>query len=216
MSTDFIVTAQARTDVGKGASRRLRRQGWVPAILYGGRKESANLTLEQNQIIKQLDNETFYSQILTLDIDGRKERAVVRDIQRHPYKPLVQHMDFQRVTEDVAIRVQIPLHFINEESCKGVKEQGGAISHLLTEVEVECLPRDLPEFIEVDMHNLELGQTVHLSELTVPEGVTLTALAHSDEHDTGVANVHHIVTRTEEEDEEESDEVASDDEADED
>ncbi|MEZ5590152.1 MAG: 50S ribosomal protein L25/general stress protein Ctc [Gammaproteobacteria bacterium] len=191
MSVEFVVTAQPRTDAGKGASRRLRRQGLVPAILYGGHKEPANLTIEQNQIIKQLDNEAFYSHILTLDIGGRKERAVLRDMQRHPYKPLVQHMDFQRVTEDETIRVQIPLHFVNEEACKGVKDQGGAISHLLTEVEIECLPKDLPEFIEVDVLELEMGQTLHLSELKLPEGVTLTALAHG-EHDTGVVNVHHV------------------------
>jgi large subunit ribosomal protein L25 len=216
MSVEFIVNAQARADVGKGASRRLRRQGQVPAVLYGGDKGSASLILEQNQLIKQLEDEAFYSHILVLDIGGRKERAVIRDIQRHPYKPLIQHMDFQRVTENESIRMQIPLHFLHEEECIGVKQQGGAISHLLTEVEVECLPKDLPEFIEIDILNLELGQTLHLSELNIPEGVTLTALAHGGEHDTGVVNVHHIVTRADDEGEEESDEQASDDVADED
>ena len=202
MSVDFVVNAQARADVGKGASRRLRRQGLVPVILYGSRKGPENLTVEQNKITKQLAQEAFYSNILTIDIAGRKERAVVRDIQRHPYKPLIMHMDFQRVTEDQAIRVNIPLHFINEETCKGVKQQGGAISHLLTELEVECLPKDLPEFIEVDVADLELGQTLHLSELTAPEGVRFTALVQSSEHDTGIVNVHHIARAVEVEEEE--------------
>ena len=192
MSDDFVVNAQSRADVGKGASRRLRRQGLVPVILYGSQKDPENLIVEQNKITKQLENDAFYSHILTIDINGRQERAVVRDIQRHPYKPLIAHMDFQRVTEDQAIRVQIPLRFINEEVCVGVKQQGGSISHLLTEIEVECLPKDLPEFIEVDVANLELGQTLHLSELKAPEGVKFMALAHGSEHDTGVVNVHHI------------------------
>ena len=205
MSVEFVINAQPRTDAGKGASRRLRRQGLVPAILYGGHKEPVNLTVEQNQIIKQLENEAFYSHILTLDVGGRKERAVLRDMQRHPYKPLVQHMDFQRVTENETIRVQIPLHFVNEEACKGVKHQGGAISHLLTEVEIECLPKDLPEFIEVDVIELEMGQTLHMSELKLPEGVTLTALAHGGEHDTGVVNVHHVTRAAD--DTEDTDEV---------
>ena len=189
MSTDFQFDVETRTDLGKGASRRLRRSGRVPAVLYGAGKEPVSLSLHHNEAIKQLENEAVYSSILTLKLDGREEKAVLRDLQRHPFKPTLLHMDFLRVSEDSEIRVLVPLHFVNEDQCVGVRQQGGAISHLLNETEITCLPKDLPEFIEVDVASLELGATLHLSDISLPEGVTFTALSH--DNDAAVANVHH-------------------------
>jgi large subunit ribosomal protein L25 len=142
---DFTLDAELRTDKGKGASRRLRRSNKVPAILYGENKESAPLLLEHNQVLRRLGNEAFYSHILTLNINGAAHEAVLRDVQRHPARPVIMHMDFQRISQDRAIRVHVPLHFINEDRCEGVKTGGGLISKVLSEVEVECLPRYLPE-----------------------------------------------------------------------
>ncbi len=191
MSITFDVNAEARKDVGKGASRRLRRQGKVPAILYGGSEPAVGLVLEQNDINKQLQNEAFYSHVLNINVGGKVEQAILRDLQRHPYKPLISHVDFQRVSASEKIKVHVPLHFINEETSKGVKQQGGIISHLMIDVEVACLPAQLPEFIEVDVANLEMGQSIHLSELTLPSGVELVALGHGAEHDTAVVSIHH-------------------------
>lgn len=198
MSVAFEFNAETRSDVGKGASRRLRREGKVPAVLYGAGQPAEALTLEQNDVVKKLENEGVYSHVLTIRIGDRSESAILRDLQRHPYKPLINHMDFQRVSADEKIRVHVPLHFINEETSRGVKQQGGVVSHLLIEVEVQCLPRDLPEFIEVDLVNLELGQTLHLSELSLPPGVELASGATGD-HDTAVANIHHARTAAAEE-----------------
>ena len=189
MSVDFVLNAQERQDVGKGASRRLRRAGYIPAVLYGGHKEPVSLALNQNEVHRQVKEEAFFSHILTLQIDGRAERAVLRDMQRHPYKPLVSHLDLQRVSEDEQIRVHVPLHFVNEENCKGVRQEGGVISHLLIEVEVACLPKDLPEYIEVDVADLGMSESIHLSELQMPSGVELVQLTQGT--DTGVVNVHH-------------------------
>ncbi|HXH04611.1 MAG TPA: 50S ribosomal protein L25/general stress protein Ctc [Candidatus Competibacteraceae bacterium] len=199
MSISFEVIAETRADVGKGASRRLRREGKVPAILYGAGQEAVNLVVEQNAIAKQLENEAFYSHILTIKVGERTEQAILRDLQRHPWKPLILHMDFQRVSEADKIKVRVPLHFINEDSSKGVKLQGGVVSHLLTEVEVSCLPRNLPEYIEVDLAEMELGQTLHLSELKLPAGVEIPALAQGPEYDVAVVNIHHGRVGAEEE-----------------
>lgn len=188
MAISFEVIAEARADVGKGASRRLRREGKVPAILYGANGEPVKLLVSQNEIGKQLANEAFYSHILTIKIGEHSEQAVLRDLQRHPWKPLILHMDFLRVNANEKIKVHVPLHFTNQENSKSVKEQGGAISHLLAEVEVSCLPGSLPEYIEVDLIDLEVGQTLHLSQLKLPEGVELVALTHG--HDEGVASAH--------------------------
>jgi large subunit ribosomal protein L25 len=198
MSEGFELIAQPRPDVGKGASRRLRRQGWVPAVIYGGQKDAESLSLVHKDLAHELANEAFYSSILNIRINGRTEKAILRDIQRHPFKPFIMHIDLQRVSEDQEIRVTLPLHFINEEQCRGVKQEGGEISHVLNEVEITCLPKDLPEFIEVDIIDLGLGETIHLSDLKVPEGVTLVELAH--ENDAAVVNVHHVrVARLDEE-----------------
>jgi len=188
--TDFVLNAEKRDEQGKGASRRLRRAGMVPAIIYGAGKEPATISLNHNEVIRQLENEAFYSHILTLKIGGTEEQAILRDMQRHPSKPYVTHMDFQRVSATDKIRVLVPVHFINEDTCVGVKQGGGVLNHLMTEVEVQCLPKDLPEFIEVDVAGLNVGDTIHLSNLKLGKGVEIVELLHGDEHDNAVVACH--------------------------
>jgi len=188
MSTNFVVNAEKREDQGKGASRRLRREGLVPAIVYGAGKEPEAITLRHNELIRQLEEEAFYSQVLTLKVDGSEENVVLRDLQRHPAKPIILHVDLQRINMNEKIHVQVPLHFLNEDSCVGVKMEGGVVGHLATEINVSCLPKDLPEYIEVDMAEVHVGDTVHLSDIKLPEGVESIELVH--EHDNGVATVH--------------------------
>ena len=206
MSSDieFTLEAQTRQDVGKGASRRLRREKKVPAVVYGGDKEAVSLTLSHDEVYRKLQFEAFFSHILTLNIDGKdKQQAILRDIQRHPFKPRIAHMDFLRVQADREIQIRVPLHFINEEECVGVRMNGGEVSHLETEVEILCLPRDLPEYLEVDIANLDVGDTLHLSELTLPQGVQFVDLIHGDEYDRAVVSVHMPRVTAEEEPEEE-------------
>jgi len=173
MSVSFEVNATARTVEGKGASRRLRRTGMLPGIVYGGHKDPTMISLNHNELLQHLDHEAFYSHILDLNLDGNVEKVVLKDLQRHPAKPFVLHADFQRVTAEEKIRMHVPLHFTNEATCPGVKK-GGVVNHSITEVEITCLPKDLPEFIEVDMSGLELGSTVHVEELSIPAGIELS------------------------------------------
>ena len=188
---DFSLNANARNDLGKGASRRLRRNAdLVPAIVYGGDKAPQNIALEARELKKALENEAFYSHVIKLSIDGKKEDVLLKALQRHPAKPLIMHADFLRVVAGHEVTVHVPLHFINEDSCVGVKNGGGVISHTMTEVEVNCLPKDLPEFIEVDMAGVDLNQIVHLSDLKLPKGVSIPFLAQGPDHDLPVANVH--------------------------
>ena len=190
MSDIIELTAELRTTVGKGASRRLRRlEDKVPAIIYGGEGETVMLSLSSNELSRAMQVEAFYSQVLNVSIDGKSEQAVVRDLQRNPADERVQHVDFQRVRANVAITVSVPLHFINEESCVGVKMQGGTLTRTLTEVEVSCLPASLPEYIEVDMAEVESGTSVHLSDLNIGEGVTIIALTLGEDRDIPVASV---------------------------
>ena len=190
MSTDFTLQAKGREDTGKGASRRLRRlAGEIPAIVYGGKKKPAQITLVHKDVIKALENEAFYSQIVELDIDGKSEDVIVKDIQRHPAKAIVLHMDFLRVSKNTKLQTKVPLHFINEDNCVGVKLGGGLIAHSMTELEISCLPKDLPEYLEVDMENVELGQTLHISDIKLPEGVESVALSHGEDHDLPIAAV---------------------------
>ncbi len=190
MSVSFELHAEPRNDMGKGASRRLRREGKVPAIMYGGGKDPQALTLEQRELLHNLENEAFFSHILTIKVDGSDEQAVLRDLQRHPSKPVVLHVDLQRVSASEKIHVRVPLHFVGEDVAVGVKMGGGMISHELTEVDVECLPGDLPEFIEVDVSGLDVGDSLHLSDLKLPAGVTLVELARGEGHDLSVVSVH--------------------------
>ena len=183
----FEIDASLRHDMGKGASRRLRRQEQVPAVVYGGDKAPTLLSLEHKLIARALENEAFYSHILTLKTGSESDHVILKDVQRHPYKPRIMHVDFQRIKANEKIHMHVPLHFINEDKAPGVKA-GGIISHIMTDVEIHCLPANLPEYIEVDLSSVELNQTVHLSNLNVPAGVELNALAHGD--DRSVASIH--------------------------
>ena len=180
MKTSFELVAEFRETQGKGASRRLRHSGKVPAILYGGHAEARALTLEHQKLAIMLDNERFYSTILSLKVGEQTQAAVLKDVQRHPYKNVILHVDFQRVDENEKIRISIPLHFKGEAVSPGVKSQGGIVSHMRTEVEVTCLPKDLPEFIEVDLSGLSLNETIRLSQLKVPAEVQLVDLIKED------------------------------------
>ena len=174
MSANFEVIAQSRTDTGKGASRRLRRSGQLPGIVYGAHQEPAMISVKHHELTHALENEAFYSNLLTLKVDGKAETVVLKDLQRHPSKPFILHVDFQRVQADEKIRLHVPIHFVNEESCPGIKS-GGQASHVMADVEISCLPKDLPEFIAVDMSKLEMGAILHASELSLPAGVELAS-----------------------------------------
>src|SRR5579883_3094923 len=180
MKTSFELVAEFRDAQGKGASRRLRREGKVPAILYGGHLEARALTLSHQKLALVLENERVYSTILSIRVGEQTQAAILKDVQRHPYKNAIVHIDFQRVEENEKIRIAIPLHFKNESTAPGVKTQGGMVSHMRTEVEVSCLPKDLPEFIEVDLGALNLNESIHLSQLKIPEGVQLLDLQKED------------------------------------
>lgn len=188
MTTDFTLSAELRQDVGKGASRRLRRANRVPAIVYGAEKQPTAITLDHDALVHNLENEAFYSHILSLDLDGKKEQVVLKDLQRHPYKLRVLHVDLQRVSAKEKLRLHVPLHFVNENKAPGVRE-GGLVSHQMTDIEIQCLPKDLPEFIEVDLSSLNLGDTLHLSQLVMPKGVEAYALAHGSAGDEPVASI---------------------------
>jgi large subunit ribosomal protein L25 len=180
MKTSLELNAEFRETQGKGASRRLRHEGKVPAILYGGHLGARALTLSHQKLVLMLDNERFYSTILSLKVGDQTQAAILKDVQRHPYKNAVVHVDFQRVEENEKIRISIPLHFKGASVSPGVKTQGGMVSHMRNDVEVSCLPKDLPEFIEVDISGLSLNESIHLSQLKVPDGVSLVDLAKED------------------------------------
>ncbi|NEX22103.1 50S ribosomal protein L25/general stress protein Ctc [Thiorhodococcus mannitoliphagus] len=186
MSVDFEVVAQPRAAAGKGASRRLRREGLVPAIVYGAHKEPEAISVSHNELLKHLEHEAFYSHVLDLKIGDAGTKVVLKDLQRHPAKPFILHADFMRVSQDEKLKMVVPLHFVNEEKCAGVK-MGGVISHNLTEIEISCLPKDLPEFISIDMTELDVGGIVHLSEIQLPAGVEL---AHAPDPDEPVVVIH--------------------------
>jgi large subunit ribosomal protein L25 len=209
MASDFELSAQLRTDLGKGASRRLRRLAdLVPAVLYGANQDPVSLSIAHKDLHKSCENEAFFAHIISLNVDGKKENAIIKDLQRHPAKDRIMHADFQRVRMDVAINVEVPFHFINEESCPGVKQEGGTVSHNLSTVQISCLPGDLPEYIEIDVATLNMGDAIHLSEVTLPEGVTIPELELGEDHDQVVVTV--IATRaTIEEDADEADEGAA-------
>ena len=200
MENLFEVQAELRTDGGKGASRRLRHAGNVPAIIYGGSDAPMSVSIDHNRFLRHLQEEAFYAHILTLVVDGKKQQVVLKDLQRHPAKDTkIMHADFLRIDANHAMTMTVQLHFLGEDVAPGVKA-GGLVSHLMTDVEISCLPKDLPEYIEVDVSALDLDQSIHLSEIALPEGVTLTALSHaSDEqleegehssYDQAVVNIH--------------------------
>ena len=190
MSTNFTINAKSREDTGKGASRRLRRlTGEVPAIIYGGKKDAEKISILHKDITKALENDAVYSSIISLSIDGKAEDTIIKDIQRHPAKQIILHMDFLRVSKTTKLQTRVPLNFINEDICVGVKLGGGLIAHTMTDIEVSCLPRDLPESIDVDMAEVDVGQIVHLSDLTLPDGVESVSLSQGADYDLTVATV---------------------------
>ena len=187
--TDFELNAQARADMGKGASRRLRRlDNLVPAIVYGGEKAPQNIAIPHKDLAKALETEAFYSHLITLHVDGASETVILKDLQRHPAKPRILHADFLRVDKNRKLHVRVPLHFINEDTCKAVKTQGAVISHLASELEITCLPHQLPEYITVDLANATMGQIIHIGDIKLPPGVESVALSHGDNQ--GLASVH--------------------------
>ena len=191
MSQDFVIEAFPRDDQGRGASRRLRREERkIPAIIYGGGKDATPVAIWHNELKKALENEAFFSHVLTVELNGKKESVILKDLQRHPYKPILTHADFLRVDKDHEIHVNVPLHFINEESAPAIKLQGGVANHQINEVEVICLPQNLHEFIEVDMATVEMDQVVHLSDLKLPKGVRVAALLQGEDHDLPVVAIH--------------------------
>ena len=185
----FTLDATVRTDLGKGASRRLRREDKLPGIIYGGEEAPVSITLEHNKVNNAADFEAFYSHVLTLNVDGKAVEVLVKDMQRHPFKPRVTHLDFLRVDAKQALQTNVPLHFVNEDKAESIKTLGGHAEHHMVDVEISCLPNDLPEFIEVDVANVELGQTLHLSDIALPEGVTSVELAKGEGHDQSVVTV---------------------------
>ena len=190
MSTNFTINAKSREDTGKGASRRLRRlTGEVPAIIYGGKKDAEKISILHKDITKALENDAVYSSIISLSIDGKAEDTIIKDIQRHPAKQIILHMDFLRVSKTTKLQTRVPLNFINEDTCVGVKLGGGLIAHTMTDIEVSCLPKDLPEAIDVDMAEVDVGQIVHLSDLTLPDGVESVSLSQGADYDLTVATV---------------------------
>lgn len=196
--SEHIIQAVGRKDEGKGASRRLRRSGFIPAVVYGGQSAPKSIQLEHEKTWIASQNEWFYSSILTLEVDGQRESVLLRDIQRHPYKQLIMHLDFQRVDAGQALRVKVPLHFLNQEKSPAGKTAGVVILHELNEIEISCLPKDLPEFIEVDLGELKVGDIVHLSDLTLPAGVEIPELKLGKEHDVAVVIAKHAREEVEE------------------
>jgi large subunit ribosomal protein L25 len=196
MST-FELSANTRDSFGTGASRRLRRlENRVPAILYGAGEPPQALSFDHNQLLRALENEAFYSHILTIHVDGKQQKAVLKDLQRHAYKPRILHMDLLRITAKEKITMSVPLHFKGENIAPGVKENGGVLARLLNSVEVRCLPDALPEYLEIDVSHLGLDESLHLSQIPLPAGIELIALTHDD--DRPVVNIHIPRAATEE------------------
>lgn len=189
MST-ILLEAESRTDMGKGASRRLRRlENKVPAVIYGGDKKPKSIHFLHNKVVKALETESIYSSVFDISVDGKVEHVILKALQRHPYKPLVMHMDLQRVSgKDILVKL-VPVHFTNEQQSLGVKA-GGIINHTMTQIEVRCQAKDLPEFIEVDMSKVNMNDVVHLSDLKLPKGVHLTVDVKDGSHDAPVVSIH--------------------------
>ena len=211
------INAKERKSKGTGASRRLRHEGSTPGILYGGVKDSISLEIDTKELFMQFRHEAFHASILTINLEGKKESVILRDFQMHPVRNNIQHIDFQRINENEKINVKVPFHFVNEDTAPGVKIEGGLVSHIMTEIDISCLPKDLPQYIEVDLGELAMGESIHLSEITVPEGVELTSL--TDENDPAITSIskpkvvveEEIVTEASEEGEEVEGSESSDD-----
>jgi len=208
MST-FTLNLTNRTDLGKGASRRLRHLNQIPAVIYGSGLEPQSLQMNHDDIIRVLEDEAVYTSILDINIDGKVTKAVFKDIQRHAYKPKVLHLDFLRVNENEKIHMHVPIHFLGADMAPGVKA-GGQVNHNLNDIEVVCLAKDLPEFLELDVSALNMGDALHISDVTLPEGVISAELQHGPDHDQPVVAIHKSRALTDSE-EEDGDEAASED-----
>jgi len=208
MTDLFTLEAEVRTDLGKGASRRLRHANKIPAILYGEGKEPVSLTLAHKNVFRAQQEEAFYAHVLTLNIDGKPVECLLKDMQRHPFKQIIMHLDFIRIDANHAVHTNAPIHFINEEN---IAKTGAVINHHVSEIAISCLPKDLPEFIEVDLADIEVGQTLHLSDVKLPKGVTSDELAKGESHDQAVvsANAPKAAKADDDEEAEASEEVAS-------
>lgn len=189
MSTQFNLNAVARDQLGKGASRRLRHTNLVPAVVYGGTEAPQSISIAFKDLVKVLESEAFYSQVVTVNVDGKAESVILKALQRHPAKNFPMHADFLRVQANQPITVRVPLHFLNQEEATGVKQQGGVLSIIINDVEVTSLPANLPEFIEYDLAKTELGAVIHLSDLVLPENVVITQLEHGADHNNAVATI---------------------------
>lgn len=189
MSTDFQIDAEVRNHTGKGDARRLRHQDQIPAIIYGAEKDPQSIVLEHKNIQKLLNNEAAYSHVLTVAVNGKKEQVILKAIQRHAYKPMILHVDFMRIKSKEAITMKTQIHFLNEDNCPAIK-QGGVLSKLMTDLEIKCLPTDLPESIDIDLTNVEMDQTLHLSDIQLPKGVTFASGELDEEHNLAVASIH--------------------------
>ena len=203
MSDNITLNAEPRSDSGKGASRRLRHQGLVPAIVYGGKFDPVQVSIDHNVFLHELDKETIYTQVVDLTMDGKVQEVILRDLQRHPYKNKIMHADFFRIDKNTPIKVVVPVHVTNGEDCVGVRVDGGMMTQLVTEIEVIALPKDLPEYLEIDALELHLGEILHLTDIKIPEGVEIVALTYleevedleHDDHNVGVLSV--VKTREE-------------------
>ena len=204
MSEEFNLIAEMRDDQGKGASRRLRRQGMVPAVIYGAGRDPRNLMFDHNKVLRQLEDPSFYSSILNIKVGEKSRAAIVKDIQRHPSKKQIIHIDLQRIVEDEQIKMQIPIHYLGEEDAVGVKIGGGTVTNIMTELEISCLPKDLPEFLEVDISELALDQMLNVSDISLPEGVEVSDIIK--EQDQAIVSIQEIKEIIEEEIEDEDSE----------
>ena len=192
MSQDFDLIADYREDQGKGASRRLRREGKVPAIIYGAGRPARALTFDHNKVVHQLENESFYSSILNIKIGEKSHSVILKNIQRHPFKRQIMHLDLQRIVEDEKIKINVPIHYTGEDVAVGVKEGGGTVTKMTNDVEVTCLPKDLPEYLEIDISELGLNEMLYMSDIKIPNGVEIVGLAHDKEQQQPIVSIHII------------------------
>jgi large subunit ribosomal protein L25 len=208
MAKGFDLVAEIREDAGKGSSRRLRREGKVPAIIYGGGKPPRALSFDRNALLRHMEHQAFFSSVINVKVGDNEQPAILKDVQVHPAKRQVLHMDLQRIIATEKIRMSVPIRFLNESTAVGVKTGGGTVSHMVSEVEITCLPKDLPEYLEIDIANLELDEMLHLSDVKLPEGVEIPQLAQGPEHDQAIVAIHIIKVEVEPEELEAEEETA--------
>ena len=193
MAKEFDLIADFREEQGKGASRRLRHTGKVPAIIYGAGRPARSITFDHNEVIQQLENESFYSSILNVKVGDKSQAAILKDVQRHPAKRLIMHIDLQRIVEDQAIKMNVPIHYLGEEEAVGVREDGGTVTKMVNDVEITCLPKDLPEYLELDISHLGLDEMMYITDIKMPEGVEIVGLAQAEEEQAQpIVSIHFI------------------------